>query len=208
VFVRILCPQVTNFSIATTKLSQRITVRQLESLIRLGEALAKLHGETEVTGRYIRRARQLLEDSIIGVDSDAIELEEDTRVSQTAVESAPQTTDSQRTKIHMDFDKYQKICKAVVTRLHQQSDSQATTDDAEPTVDGMRLDDLVNWYLETIEDELDSEEDLLRETKLVQLVLKRLYMRDNVLIRLTTDNVDDDQNPVLVVHPNYLADSY
>jgi len=177
----------------------------LESLIRLSEALAKLHGETEVTARYVRRAHQLLQDSIVAVDSDPIDLEEDTRVSSTAVE-APATAESQRTKIHMDFDKYQKITKAVVTRLRQQLDSQATTDEMSDS-EGVRLDDLVTWYLETIEDEMDSEEQLLRETKLVQLVVRRLYQRDNVLMRLSSsDGETDDDNPLLVVHPNYMVD--
>jgi DNA replication licensing factor MCM6 len=63
--------------VSTTKISQRMTVRQLESMIRLSEALAKLNCDTEVSPRYVLRAKKLLEDSIVGVESDSIDLEDE-----------------------------------------------------------------------------------------------------------------------------------
>ena len=42
-------------------------VRQLESMIRLSEALAKLHCDTEVTERYVREAFRLLKQTHITV---------------------------------------------------------------------------------------------------------------------------------------------
>ena len=59
------------------KSSYRITVRQLESLIRLSEALARLHLDEEVRERYVREAYNLLQKSIIHVQSEDIQLEED-----------------------------------------------------------------------------------------------------------------------------------
>ncbi len=57
----------------------RITVRQLEALVRLSEALARLHGDQEVTVRYVREAKRLISSSIIAVEARdvALDLEEE-----------------------------------------------------------------------------------------------------------------------------------
>eukprot|EP00960_Hanusia_phi_P049571 759633-Hanusia_phi.AAC.3 len=52
----------------------RITVRQLESMIRLSEALAKLHCDEEVSEKYVDEAKRLLKMSIIHVDSGDVNL--------------------------------------------------------------------------------------------------------------------------------------
>jgi hypothetical protein len=52
------------------KTAYRITVRQLESLIRLAEALARLHCDAEIKPAYVNEAARLLRKSIIHVDSD------------------------------------------------------------------------------------------------------------------------------------------
>ena len=58
------------------KTAYRITVRQLESLIRLSEALARLHLDDFVQPVYVREAYRLLKQSIIFVESADVELEE------------------------------------------------------------------------------------------------------------------------------------
>lgn len=57
--------------------SYRITVRQLESLIRLSEALAKLYTEEKITPEHVKEAVKLLKMSICKVDKDPITLTQD-----------------------------------------------------------------------------------------------------------------------------------
>lgn len=57
--------------------SYRITVRQLESLIRLSEALARLHLDEYVRPQYVREAVRLLRKSIIHVETEDVVLNEE-----------------------------------------------------------------------------------------------------------------------------------
>jgi DNA replication licensing factor MCM6 len=54
------------------KASYRITVRQLESLVRLSEAFARLHCEDHVLPRHVREAARLLRQSIIQIDTEDV----------------------------------------------------------------------------------------------------------------------------------------
>lgn len=55
----------------------RITVRQLEALVRLSEALTRLHLREEVTRGDVREAYRLLKNSIIAVEQPDAELDDD-----------------------------------------------------------------------------------------------------------------------------------
>ena len=57
--------------------SYRITVRQLEALVRLSEALARLYCRAKILPKHVREARRLLSESIIAVEARDVTLEED-----------------------------------------------------------------------------------------------------------------------------------
>lgn len=197
--------------------SYRITVRQLESMIRLSEAIAKANCVEDVTPNFVREAYGLLRQSIISVEKDDIEVdeEEDDIIdpalnnadgednnrrdgdgdSPMADGDAPPPHDSDgdeddddgnagvtgaarargsqtpapppppRRKTKIEFDKYMSILNLLVHRVNQ--------DDIEDG-NGVEHDELVVWYLEQREDELNTQEELESEKDLVAKVLKRM----------------------------------
>ncbi|KAK9989538.1 hypothetical protein SO802_029777 [Lithocarpus litseifolius] len=59
-----------------SRVAYRMTVRQLEALIRLSEAIARSHLETQIHPRHVNVAVKLLKKSIISVESGEIDLSE------------------------------------------------------------------------------------------------------------------------------------
>ncbi len=198
--------------------SYRITVRQLESMIRLSEAIAKANCVEDVTPNFVREAYGLLRQSIISVEKDDIEVdEEEDEVIDPALNNAggeennrrdgdgdspmadgdappppPHDSDGDgdndgnagvtgavrargsqtpapppqpRRKTKIEYDKYMSILNLLVHRVNQ--------DDIEDG-NGVEHNELVVWYLEQKEDELNTQDELETERDLVTKVLKRM----------------------------------
>mmetsp|Transcript_8543 Transcript_8543/g.21988 ORF Transcript_8543/g.21988 Transcript_8543/m.21988 type:complete len:840 (-) Transcript_8543:35-2554(-) len=235
-----------NDASSLTKSSYRITVRQLESMIRLAEALARLHCDDEVKVEYVREAASLLRKSVVHVVSEDVELDlgdgfddDDTGLepsehgddddddddrggkgdgkaaddSDDQPSSAAQTQSSEadparRKHVSISYEKYTAIATMLIHFLQSQEES-AEEDDV-----GQTADDLVNWYTTSKEDSIESEVQLEEEVKLCRLVLNRMIHVDGVVLELSAALEDDEalgeeslDRKVLIVHPNYVAES-
>jgi len=174
--------------------SYRITVRQLESMIRLSEAIAKANCVDEITTDMVIEAFNLLRQSIISVEKDDVEVEEDDEdlagtlggpVSRTdlegdaAMEDVDREEDAaarqevegsssqapQRQKTKITYDKYMKILNMLVRHINEEETNEGQ---------GVEGETLIHWYLEQIEDQMDNEEDFNNEMALTRKVLKRM----------------------------------
>ncbi len=171
------------------KSSWRITVRQLESMIRLSEAMARMNCQDEVQPKHVKEAFRLLNKSIIRVDQPDIHLEEelegDTPMDQDTEESTPQqseqdstpaesqaseaSTDRTKKSIKLSYEEYRHMANLLVLRMRKIEDELVEDDDA-----GVRHSHLVDWYLKEIESEIESEQELIEKKTLVEKVIYRL----------------------------------
>jgi DNA replication licensing factor MCM6 len=163
--------------------SYRITVRQLESMIRLSEAIAKANCVTEITPKFVREAYNLLRQSIISVEKDDVEVEEeDTSAAADAGADADAGDDDmqdgaasnrdpsatpvpRKEKTKVTYDKYMSILNLMVRRVN---------DDQLSAEDGVEEEELLVWYLEQREQEIETQEDLEAERDLAKKVLRRM----------------------------------
>ena len=188
--------------------SYRITVRQLESLVRLSEAIAKATCVDQITPEFVDEAYRLLKQSIISVEKDDVEFEdeedpnaadaddgaaedEDDEDSPMAEEeeagpsgsvrasATPAPAPRQRTQIK--YDDYIKIHNMLLHRVNE---------DQSAAEDGVDEEDLLVWFLEQKEAELQSQEDMESQRSLARKVLKKmvkvrfvylLYLRRSVV---------------------------
>ncbi|XP_007437102.1 DNA replication licensing factor MCM6 [Python bivittatus] len=213
-----------------TKSSWRITVRQLESMIRLSEAMARMHCCDEVHPKHVKEAFRLLNKSIIRVETPDINLDQDEEQSVEEPEDqdgvardgdnvvtnglvngiSDHAGDSSKdvapkASLRLSFPEYQRISNLIVMHLRR---SEEENDDA-----ALKKSELINWYLKEIESEIDSEEELINKKKVIERVIHRLTHYDHILIELTHSGLKDsmegqsfDEDPYLVVNPNYLLE--
>ncbi|XP_015116230.1 DNA replication licensing factor Mcm6 [Diachasma alloeum] len=213
--------------VGSGKSTWRVTVRQLESLVRLSEALAKLECADKVTVKHVKEARRLLSKSIVRVEQPDIDLEDQTvRADGMDLDDAPplmealnalgDETNGQeevqeeegapKKKLTMSFEQYKCLSNMLV--LYMRNKENSIEDEGEP---GIRKSELVAWYLDQIQEQIDSEEELLERKALVEKIVDRLTYTDNIFITLANRELgeargEEEEDPLLVVHPNYVLD--
>ncbi|KAL0271762.1 UNVERIFIED_CONTAM: hypothetical protein PYX00_008757 [Menopon gallinae] len=199
------------------KSSFRVTVRQLESMIRLAEAMAKMECSDEVKVKHVQEAYRLLNKSIIRVeqpdilldenpDETEMEIDQDADVPSENPPSPGGDAPFARSKALISFPEYSKICYMIthhIRRLEEESET------AEVETQGVRKSEVVDWYLEQIQDTIDTEQELIEKKTIIDKVIERLIYKDQILIPLHSveevgGDADEEEDPVLVVHPNYV----
>ncbi|CAN4078542.1 unnamed protein product [Withania somnifera] len=133
-----------------SRVAYRMTVRQLEALIRLSEAIARSHLDIQVQPRHVQIARKLLKTSIISVESSEIDLSEfqnenrDDGVADNEngtgqgenqpteapaesvsgnAENGAGTTSKQGKKLIITDEYFQRVTRALILRLRQHEET-------------------------------------------------------------------------------------
>ncbi|XP_062337994.1 MCM6 minichromosome maintenance deficient 6, like isoform X2 [Osmerus eperlanus] len=185
----------------SSKSSWRITVRQLESMLRLSEAMARLYCSDEVHPKHVKEAFRLLNKSIIRVDSPDISFDQDQPDSQDITDHDMLGAESQGTNgtsgtegtnghpgkavdvdqqpirseksiaaaqpaFKMTFSEYRRISNLLVLHMQKLED----LDDE----GSLKKSELINWYLQEMEGEIDTEAELIAKKSLIEKVLHRL----------------------------------
>ncbi|KAG8442698.1 hypothetical protein GDO86_011479 [Hymenochirus boettgeri] len=209
------------------KSSWRITVRQLESMIRLSESMARLHCSDEVQPKHVKEAFRLLSKSIIRVDTPDISFDQgeeektiEGEMENVNVNNGDEAMDtnsdapiddkpSAKMELKISFAEYKQIANLLVLYMQRMEESE---EDCHLTKS-----DLVNWYLKEIEADIETETELILRKHLAEKVIHRLIYYDHILIELSKSELktlgdekdtaeDAVEENILVVNPNYLLE--
>ncbi|CEP62920.1 MCM DNA helicase complex subunit MCM6 LALA0_S06e06964g [Lachancea lanzarotensis] len=212
-----------------SKSSYRITVRQLESMIRLSEAIARANCVDEITPMFVAEAFDLLRQSIIRVDVEDVDVtgesddDDDDNInnndshgpnvgptqaaaSHTTGNSSPSPhgdapADKPKDKTTISYDRYAAMINLIVQKVAQE--------DRDGGVE-LTATAIVDWYLLQRENELNSEAEYWQERKLAFKVIKRL-VKDKILMQVHGNMLElaehESAHPtsekiVYVIHPN------
>ncbi|KAJ3353646.1 MCM DNA helicase complex subunit mcm6 [Entophlyctis luteolus] len=196
------------------KSSHRITVRQLESMIRLSEALAKLFCSPTVDVSHVREASGLLKKSIVRIEGDDIRLEEEAESGLVPVSTESRQEESTLNpgqKLKLTSEEYAKMSGWILLKVKNSGSEDQVSES--PSL-GIRRSTIVQDWLEFKEGLMTSEEDFILETKKVNGVLTRMIKKDRMLLEIKdgsdsimgSSDVPVEIDPVLAVHPNFLFD--
>ncbi|XP_054625119.1 DNA replication licensing factor MCM6 [Dunckerocampus dactyliophorus] len=217
-----------------TKSAWRITVRQLESMIRLSEGMARMHCCDEVQPKHVKEAFRLLNKSIIRVETPDINLEqEDEQEDEEMPEEGniPNGVNGDDGGLnghvgginghvngvngHSDAGSQPKPSLRLSFAEYQRISNLLVlhlrrSEEAEEEEE-LKKSVVVNWYLKEIESEIDSEEELINKKGLIEKVIHRLVHYDHILIELSQSGLKGSEpasteEVVLVVNPNYILE--
>ncbi|ORX33768.1 MCM2/3/5 family-domain-containing protein [Kockovaella imperatae] len=197
----------------------RITVRQLESMIRLSEAIARANCADKITPAIVREAHSLLRQSIIHVEQDDINFDEDDEVADLA-NGHGRTQEEDDAMDAADIAAAEAAESSYAAAQTRTSTSGANGTPTPPpaskrkmritynrymeimnlcvlhlsdiereTGQGVDREELVQWYLEQKEQEFETEEDLEYERELIGKALNKLA-KDNYLLEIRGDVQD------------------
>ncbi|XP_033961163.1 DNA replication licensing factor MCM6 [Pseudochaenichthys georgianus] len=206
-----------------TKSAWRITVRQLESMIRLSEGMARMHCCDEVQPKHVKEAFRLLNKSIIRVETPDINLgqdddleEEEQQEDENAIPNGVNAVNGLTNGVNGPTNGTNGNTNGV--EGHTEPGSQAKpalrlsfpeyrrisnllvlhlrrAEEAEEEEE-LKKSAVVNWYLKEIESEIDSEEELVNKKGLIEKVLHRLVHYDHILIELSPSGLKGSESAV------------
>eukprot|EP00927_Polykrikos_kofoidii_P071582 TRINITY_DN6783_c0_g1_i1.p1 TRINITY_DN6783_c0_g1~~TRINITY_DN6783_c0_g1_i1.p1 ORF type:complete len:841 (+),score=146.80 TRINITY_DN6783_c0_g1_i1:59-2581(+) len=187
-----------------------VTVRQLESLIRLSEGIARVNLEETVTLAHVAEAFDLQFNSLRRVERENIDLGDEVggdggdggggggdgdAPAEGGGEGVEANAAQRPRRMRITWEQYQRIGMMLAQHLHQK----------EETGEEVTEEDLIAWYMEQVEEEIESEAQLLEQQHKVQLIINRMIDKDRVIVPLRQS--EDPLHPegrVLVKHPNYV----
>ncbi|GAA5928542.1 hypothetical protein JCM3775_004560 [Rhodotorula graminis] len=225
--------------------SYRVTVRQLESMVRLSEAIARANCTEEITVPFVQEAYNLLSQSIIHVEKDDVDIDSDSddeggldganggggdgdndgdddgadapspgARARTASatpgpgQDAAAAAAAKKPKVSITYDRYMQMMQRIVYMVSEHESA---------TGSGMPRSEVVQAYLDGVEEQLGTIEQLEHETQLVEKVLTKL-VKERYLLELRgsatggaaagaegaamDEEAADEEEPVLMVHPD------
>ncbi|KAK7289972.1 hypothetical protein RIF29_04045 [Crotalaria pallida] len=216
-----------------SRVAYRMTVRQLEALIRLSEAIARSHLDKEIQPRHVRLAVKLLKTSVINVESSEIDLSEfqeenrdndtgsggdgndnnrdadgeegNTTAQQPAGtnENAAEGSNPQVRRLVISDEYFQRVTRALIVRLRQHEE---TVMQEGTGLAGMAQGELIRWYVEQQNENnnYSTVDEARAEVNKIKAIIESLIRREGHLV--VVDESTSRNERILAVAPNYVID--
>ncbi|KAG6523591.1 hypothetical protein ZIOFF_013452 [Zingiber officinale] len=216
-----------------TRVAYRMTVRQLEALIRLSEAIARSHLEKV-------QQRHICDNNLICVESSEIDLSDFQENEDSTPERVPdqdanlpapeeniqtpdkkgheQQSDShQKKKLVITEEHFQRVTQALIMCLRQHEESVSREGSG---LAGMKQGDLIIWYVErqNAQGAYQNTDEVREEVKCIKAIIERLIQREGHLIVIDDGEAaasaegdgqakrSSSENRIIAVAPNYVVD--
>ncbi|CAD7927666.1 unnamed protein product [Amoebophrya sp. A120] len=185
-----------------------VTVRQLESLVRLSEAIARVYMDTHVKTQYVEEAFELMMQSQgegIGGEIDLEPDEEEQEEIRKEQEAAGNVPEEQKDgplpagkapkprQRALEFAEYKQIVSVLMSKLEEVEVENE---------DGIEEEDLIGWYLEQLEDEIENESQLAERENQTRMIIRRMINKERVIL-IAEENPEDPRRHKLKKHPNF-----
>lgn len=142
---------------SSNKSAWRITVRQLESMIRLSEAIARMHLLEEIKPEHVREAFSLLSKSIIRVEQPDIQFDDNVDSLDQEIDNVARLPQAETLGIqNMDVDANQSgtTTTTTTTNVAQKKNLKLNYEEYK------RISNMLVYYIRKKEEEIDSESNL------------------------------------------------
>ena len=199
----------------------RMTVRQLESMIRLSEALARVHCEFNILPIHVHEAERLLKTSIISVEAHDVDLdrapmpeslhdfiEHGHRVIRERMEAAAQEEGMEEERAGQDqdtslkdipvptsvsYNKFREVTDLIVNYLDSEEKRTTST---EGQYAGAKQADVMRWYMDELSKsgKFSSLDAMAQEYMLLQRVMEYLIHNEQTLIVMEQAVADSEGN--------------
>lgn len=172
--------------------TSRVTVRQLEALIRVCEAVARIHLSGTVEPPHVKMAYELVRCSVVSAEEGEYDL-----VAAEEEEERPKPAARVRGRVKLKYSEYERIARAATAYLDcREQNGEATTEE-----------DVITWYTEqqmAVNPDMD-EDEMLEQQQLISLVVRRLIDVDRVILVVNvSDDPDAPERRQIKKHPNFV----
>lgn len=179
------------------------TVRQLEAIIRLSEAVARLYLKPEVTYEHVEAACKLICDSMSIVDEKYYTILDTQEANVQGSDTQPQGSSgegSSRTT-RIESSRFERIRSELIERVREESEKEDKP--------GLKRSELIDWYLSKITHEGIDQSYLDEQKSLCVKIIDRLINDEYILIELmnsdtirvpSLDSANDSVDGMLIVN--------
>ena len=120
------------------------------------------------------------------VDQPDVDLDNDENTEDVPMETdvAPERTETIKKAMKLTYEKYKKMSFLLIDYIKNREETVEASESGDSDSTPKRS-DVVNWYLEELSGEIESQEELVEHRQIVEKVVDRLIYQDQVIVPLT-----------------------